>query len=177
MPLNIDVANIGGNVTVQVYNRNIQIKEFECHNHVTDEGIVNLLNCLARETTSYIKGISILTGSVTNPEEHKFYSFTSTRVVYGNSPYAEFKFYLGTTGASIENINGKTIVGCRLLTSNSVGIELPFAEVTSADVIPGSEDDTGTPKKVFTPIDKTTDISVVVIWRIGITSIFTNIIQ
>lgn len=178
MPINVDVGNIGGNVTFQVYHNKLQISENEYHNRITDAGITNMLNCLVRNTSSYITGISIMTGDVSDPQDHKFYSFSSARLVQGDSPYAEFKFYLGTNGPSIDDINGKNIIGARLLSNDSVNREIVFSEVTTASVIDGQYEDDGiTPKKVFTVIEKTSDIAVVVIWRIGITSIFTDIIQ
>lgn len=178
MPVNVDVANIGGNVSFQIYNHRNCIDSFDYHNSITNDGIISLLNNLVRNNTTYITGISIITGSVEDSEEFKFYTFSSARVVLGSTPYSEFRFYLPTGGGLVDSINGKNIIGAKLLSNDASGREIVFSQVTPSDVIPGKyEEDGSTPLKVLYPITKTGDLALMVIWRIGITSIFTDSIQ
>ena len=169
--LSTDILGTYGNVTVQIRNKkNYILKEKTVHNQVTDEGVANLLRVLCLNRTSYISAIGITckpSGSLSEvTEDIKFTSFSSIRVVIGTQLYAEFKFYL-----SSDQLNGYDLISAKLYKRDGSGNEIVFAEVDTTDKI---EDDTPVIEDI---IPKTEDVSVLYIWRIGITSHFVQIIS
>lgn len=171
---NTDIANSFGNVTIKQFKNGVVVNEITKHNEITDAGILSLLNSLVRNYSCYLRGISVLVSEDTSPsstpEEYKFYTFSAANIVSSGltNPYAEIRFYLSTNGEDVDEINGKYIVGFKLLSRDNSGTEIDFATVDMSDTLPG----TSTP--VFNPIEKTSDVSILVIWRIAITSIFTT---
>jgi hypothetical protein len=186
-----DVANIGGNVSIQCCNTNgIITSEQTIHNNITSYGILNLLNSLCHNTTSYIHGIDIIvntsgsmpSGDPTTPEGRQSlmdtgniitsYNISSFNVIKGDSPYIQLKFYIESSGTTLASaINGKYIVGFNLLTEDSTNTEVVFANVSITDTIA----DSNTP--VMSAVSKTSATTVIVLWRIGITSAFKEVIQ
>lgn len=177
----IDVANIQGNVTTQTIKHGVIVKENTTHNKITSDGITNLLYSLTRNFTSYLTGIQIdyyeTSGSASSVSTTETRYFSQVHIVAGQHPYAEFKFYLGTNGADVDDINGCTICGAHLMTTDNVGHEVEFASVTTADTYEDIEEGQTVDVPVFAPIEKTADVAVMFIWRIGISSIFTKIIS
>lgn len=165
-----DALSIAGNVTVQVLSQNTVIQEITKHNSVTNEGIVNLLRVLTLNRTSYITGIGIVyhdpDDSQSLDKEVIYNEFSSVRVVNGTQPYAEFRFYLPS-----DQLNGKTLIGANLKTKDSSGAVIDFATVRITDTL---ED--GTTPVIASEISKTSSLSVLYIWRIGISSEFVQII-
>lgn len=166
-----DVIGSYGNVTVQLLNkRNSIVKEKTIHNKVTDEGIANLLRVLCLNRTSYITAIGInckpSDSLSSDTEDIIFTAFSSIRMVIGTQPYAEFKFYL-----SSDQLNGYDLYGAKLYTRDGSGNQIVFAEVDTTDK---TDEDVPVIKDIIT---KTEDISVLYIWRIGITSNFVQIIS
>lgn len=171
---NTDIANSFGNVTIKQLKNGVVVDEITKHNEITDAGILSLLNSLVRNYNCYLRGISVLAvDDLTNastPDEYKFYTFSAANIVSSGltNPYAEIRFYLSTNGEDVDEINGKYIVGFKLLGRDNSGTEIDFATVDINDIIPG------TSTHVFTSIQKTSETSILVIWRIAITSIFTT---
>ena len=160
-----DVMGIFGNVTLKIYNsHNVLRKEWTTHNNVTTEGITNLLDCMCLNRSPVITGIRIMhtdTSGINDTTE--FTEFTSRRVIQGNVPYLELKFYLPS-----DQLNGYTLTGAQLLTQDGASNTIVFAEVDTSSVFsPGM-----TEKVLSGAIAKTSDKSVIYIWRIGITSEF-----
>lgn len=169
-----DVGIIEGNVTIQTIKNNVIIDEQTIHNDITSDGIFNLLVALTRNATCYLTGMKIQY-RVPDKSEDDFTDikyFSQSKVVNGATPYAEFKVYLGTSGADVDYLNGTQIKGARLMSYDNVGSEIIFANVDTSSTY----DDSGVDTPVFTAINKTSDIAVMIIWRIGLSSIFTRII-
>lgn len=173
--LSISNHNIGtyGNVDIQVKNakNNRIISEYNIHNTVTSAGNINVLNALCLNHSCQITGLRIKYHATTDISNSTtlykdFSEFSSIRIVPNsgtNDAYAEFKFYL-----SSESLNENTLVAASLLSRDSTNTLIEFAEVNTSSVI----DSTTT--SVITSITKTNDISVLYVWRIGLTSAFIN---
>lgn len=172
-----DVMAYTGNVTFQIFRRNKIIKEFTNHNNVTDEGKIALLGSLVARRTPTIEAIRIvyvdpLNNSIDRYEQ--FDAFSSRKVITGTEVYAEFKYYL-----SSDLMNGLTLKGAQLVCKDSVGNFVNFAEVTMNSVLSDKYDELGNPEKVLdsTPIVKDEEISIMYIWRLGISSQFVQAIS
>lgn len=159
---NYDVMGAFGNVTIKEYNNNVLVQEKTIHNNVTVEGITNILDCMCLNRSPVITGIRIMYIDSNGANFKDFDTFSSRRVVQGNVPYLELKFYL-----SSDELNGTTLTGAKLLTQDGASNTIIFAEVDITSKFADTTDE-----NVIETIYKTVERSVIYIWRIGITSEF-----
>lgn len=173
-----DVANIQGNVTIQIRNNDVILNEFSIHNAVTEEGVLCLLNNLCNAYSNDIKGYKLTGTTESISSVHELTSdiqtdFVSRRIVTtDDGSYVEFKIFI-----SSDQYNGCVLTGVKLYCKDSTNTDIIFATVEANDdkdqndiYIIGS----GGHNEIIT---KTQDINVLYIWRIAITSLFLNSIN
>ena len=173
-----DVANIQGNVTIQVRSGEVVISETSIHNNVTNEGInlmlQNICNAYTNEITGYkLTGVTALISTVHDLTTDIQTNFVSRKVVSteGGS-YVEFKIFIPS-----DAYNGCTLTGVKLYCKDSTSTDIVFATV-EANVDKDQNNiyiiGAGGHNEI---IEKTVDINVLYIWRIAITSVFLNSIN